>query len=77
MTFSRSDVGKKVIAGVEVELSDAEKDAIVLRWNKDEEDRKNLPEPEVINLTDIITELERTSETKARFDAIRASRREA
>ena len=77
MTFSRSDVVKKVIAGVEVELSDAEKDAIVLRWNKDEEDRKNLPEPEVINLTDIITELERTSETKARFDAIRASRREA
>tara|TARA_Y100001963_G_C6414995_1_gene280127 strand:- start:169 stop:402 length:234 start_codon:yes stop_codon:yes gene_type:complete len=77
MTFSRSDVGKKVIAGVEVELSDAEKDAIVLRWNKNEEDRKNLPEPEVINLTDIITELERASETKARFDAIRASRREA
>lgn len=77
MTFSRSDVGKKIIAGVEVELSDAEKDAIVLRWNKDEEYRKNLPEPEVINLTDIITELERASETKARFDAIRASRREA
>ena len=77
MTFSRSDVGKKVIAGVEVELSAAEKDAIVLRWNKDEEYRKNLPEPEVINLTDIITELERASETKARFDAIRASRREA
>ena len=77
MTFSRSDVGKKIIAGVEVELSDTEKDAIVLRWNKDEEYRKNLPEPEVINLTDIITELERASETKARFDAIRASRREA
>ena len=77
MTFSRSDVGKKIIAGVEVELSDAEKDAIVLRWNKDEEYRKNLPEPEVLNLTDIITELERASETKARFDAIRASRREA
>ncbi len=77
MTFSRSDVGKKVIAGVEVELSDAEKDAIVLRWNKDEEDRKNLPAPEVINLTDIIAELERASETKTRFDAIRASRREA
>ena len=77
MTFSRSDVGKKIIAGVEVELSDAEKDAIVLRWNKDEEYRKNLPEPVVINLTDIITELERASETKARFDAIRASRREA
>ena len=77
MTFSRSDVGKKIIAGVEVELSDAEKDSIVLRWNKDEEYRKNLPEPEVINLTDIITELERASETKARFDALRASHREA
>ena len=74
MSFSRSDVGKKIIGGVEVELSDAEKDAVVLRWNNDEEARKNMPASEVINLADIITELERTPEIKTRFDTIRASR---
>jgi len=76
MSFSRSDVGKKIIGGVEVELSDAEKDAMILRWNKNQENREKLPEPEVITMADIITEMELVSETKGRFDALRVSRRE-
>tara|TARA_R110000824_G_scaffold185806_1_gene366849 strand:+ start:902 stop:1135 length:234 start_codon:yes stop_codon:yes gene_type:complete len=76
MALSRSDVGKKMVAGVQVELSDAEKDAMVLRWNANAVARAKLPEPEVINMADIITEMELVSETKGRFDALRVSRRE-